>query len=146
MAFNNIKPEKTHPLLNKNSVLSVLTLLLVAVFFRRIKYIYDRLKLENIIEPWLAKDNIALSEHPIQFTIIGQILEQLENYGEYAEKVGQLDLAKKYEELWTTIKQVDKSKQELKNKVAPKEALNTRLNRVDSAIRRESGQGLHPPL
>ncbi len=51
----------------------------------------------ELAELWLSNRNKDLAEHPVQFQIVEEIIEQCEVFGKYAQNIGKPEIAQKYE-------------------------------------------------
>ncbi|HEY9584703.1 MAG TPA: hypothetical protein VJI33_03980 [Candidatus Paceibacterota bacterium] len=71
----------------------------------------DKKTVGEVAELWLGGKSKELAAHPIQFQILEQILEQCETFAKYAAKIGQNDVARKYESTASIIKDVLTEKQ-----------------------------------
>ena len=60
----------------------------------------------ELAQLWLEGNNKKLAEHPIQFSILDQILAQLETYEEYARKNNQGKIAEIYSKTHKVIKEI----------------------------------------
>ena len=70
--------------------------------------------IKEVGELWLEKNNKTLSQHPIQFLIIEEMLIQLEAFKNYAEKVNQPEIALIYEKTKKILQKIYDEKEDLK--------------------------------
>jgi len=59
----------------------------------------DTKTIQEINEMWMENNKEGMRAHPLQIQIFEQIIEQAKEIGGFAERNGQIDIAKKYEEI-----------------------------------------------
>jgi len=77
----------------------------------------DKKNLEDVTKLWMNDENQKLGYHPLHIMIFDEILQQSKYYQDYAEKIGQTKIAKKYKELYNLFSQLKGEKEELANEI-----------------------------
>lgn len=73
----------------------------------------DMKAVEELGELWLEGKNRDLGKHQIQFQILEELLIQLETFGNYAENIGNSEIAGIYRKAYNTIKEIWDDKQKM---------------------------------
>ncbi len=68
---------------------------------------------EELAQKWLDNDLRELADHPIQSILIKQIIEQAEQFRNYAESIGQEDIAEIYDQILKDFLEIKEEKQKV---------------------------------
>ena len=77
----------------------------------------DKKSLESVTQLWMNSENQKLYHHPLHIMIFNEILKQAKYYQDYAEKIGQMEIAKKYNELYNIFSESKQEKEELAKEI-----------------------------
>ncbi|MDP2934586.1 MAG: hypothetical protein Q8N59_02370 [bacterium] len=80
----------------------------------------DSKMLDRVIDLWMTKTGDSkdeLGKHPIQFVILEEILMQLEEFKDYAERIGQSNVSENYGKVIETIRDIYREKIKLREKI-----------------------------
>jgi len=78
----------------------------------------DKKTVMELAELWIGNKNKLLGEHRVQIMILMQARAQLDTFAQYADSIGQGELAKAYRDSLSVIDEIFESKAELVKKVA----------------------------
>lgn len=94
----------------------------------------DTNTLKEVMELWVAKKENSLAIHPVQFIILEEILDQLDNYREYAKKFNKQEIVKTYDKLIQIVENVYWRKEPLREEVLGSDDSKIKNDKVYSAI------------
>ncbi len=71
----------------------------------------DKGHLEKLTKTWINHNIKELSQHPLQIILFDEIMLQVEYFKKYAQKVGQTEIAAKYNDIYNIFQRVRVEKQ-----------------------------------